>query len=295
MAWLSIRLYAEARTTEAIADALIEAGALSVSCDDADAGTPDEAAQFAEPGMPPAQPWRRNLLTALVEANADPQSIVAQAASACAIAPPSFETSIVEDEDWVRRTQVQFEPIRITDCLWVVPSWCEPPDRSAVNISIDPGLAFGTGSHPTTRLCLRWLEEHLAAGSSVIDYGCGSGVLAIAAKLLGAGPVTGVDIDPQAIVASRANAAMYGVAARFEEPERFAPEPADVVVANILSNPLRMLAPLICGLARSGGAVVLSGILAAQRELVSDAYRPWLALEPAQEEEGWVCVWGIKR
>jgi ribosomal protein L11 methyltransferase len=197
------------------------------------------------------------------------------------------EVSSVEEQDWVRLTQDQFEPIAVTSRLWIVPTWHEPVDPAALNLRLDPGLAFGTGSHPTTRLCLRWLDRHLAAGASVVDYGCGSGVLAIAAGLLGAGTVSGVDIDPRAVIASRDNAARNGVAAMFFEP--------DVVVANILSNPLRVLAPLICGLARSGGAVVLSGILSEQRDLVAEAYRPWLDLQPAQEEEGWVCLWGIKR
>ncbi len=294
MAWQRVSLRVPAGDAEQLSDALLEAGALSVDVADAAAGTADEHPLFGEPGADPAAVWADNVVTALFSTDIDAaQRVRAACQEAGVSAEPVMET--VEEQDWVRLTQDQFAPIRVSERLWIVPTWREPVDPRALNLRLDPGLAFGTGSHPTTRLCLRWLEQHLAAGRSVIDYGCGSGVLAIAAKLLGAGPVTGVDIDPQAIVASRANATMNGVTARFEEPERFAPEPADVVVANILSNPLRMLAPLICGLARSGGAVVLSGILAAQRELVSDAYRPWLALEPAQEEEGWVCLWGIKR
>lgn len=293
MAWLAISLYAEARIAEAIADALIEAGALSVSCDDADAGTPDETAQFAEPGMAPAQPWRRNLLTALVEANADPQSIVAQAAGACAIDPPSFEASIVEDEDWVKRTQRQFEPIRIADRLWVVPSWCEPPDRSALNIAIDPGLAFGTGSHPTTRLMLRWLVHALKGGESLLDYGCGSGILAIVAARLGAQDVVGVDIDPQAIAAAQENAAKNDVAARFFAPDAFHAAPSDIVVANILANPLIVLAPLIT--AQCAGRIALSGILESQADEVIGAYAGQFSMEVTDREEGWVLLTGLRR
>ena len=292
MAWLAIRLYAQARVAEAIADALIEAGALSVSCDDADAGTPDEAAQFAEPGMEPAQPWRRNLLTALVDESSDPQSIVECAARACAILPPSFETSILEDEDWVRRTQLQFEPIRIADRLWIVPSWCEPPDRSAVNISIDPGLAFGTGSHPTTRLMLRWLARILKGGETVLDYGCGSGILAIVAARLGAQGVAGVDIDPQAVSAAQENAAKNEVVVRFSTPDAFHAEPSDIVVANILANPLIVLAPLIS--AQCAGRIALSGILEAQSVEVADAYAGHFCMEVADREDGWVLLTGTR-
>lgn len=294
MSWQRVSLRVPARDAERLSDALLDAGALSVDVADASAGTADEQPLFGEPGAAPAVAWADNVVTALFAPELDARAVVrAACADADVRAEPIVET--VEEQDWVRLTQDQFAPIRVSGRLWIVPTWREPVDPEALNLRLDPGLAFGTGSHPTTRLCLRWLEAHLATGHSVIDYGCGSGVLAIAAKLLGAGSVTGVDIDPQAIVASRANAAMNGVAARFELPEEFAPAPADVVVANILSNPLRMLAPLICGLARSGGAVVLSGILSAQRDLVGDAYRPWLELAPAQEEDGWVCLWGIKR
>ncbi len=292
MAWLAIRLYAEAGVAEAIADALIEAGALSVSCDDADAGTPDEAAQFAEPGTGPAQPWRRNLLTALVDQRADPRAIVECAAEACAIPPPSFETSVVEDEDWVRRTQLQFEPIRISDRLWIVPSWCEPPDRGAVNISIDPGLAFGTGSHPTTRLMLRWLARTLKGGESFLDYGCGSGILAIVAARLGARCVTGVDIDPQAISAAQENAAKNEVVARFCTPDAFRAGPSDIVVANILANPLIVLAPLIS--AQSAGRIALSGILEPQSVEVAAAYAGQFCMEVTDREEGWVLLTGTR-
>ncbi|MBX9631346.1 MAG: 50S ribosomal protein L11 methyltransferase [Burkholderiales bacterium] len=291
MAWQRVALRVPAEDAERVSDALLEAGALSVDVADAAAGHAHERPLFGEPGGEPAGAWDDNEVTALFAPDVDAGATV-RAALGLDAEP---DVSTVEEQDWVRLTQDQFAPIAVTSRLWVVPTWCEPVDRAALNLRLDPGLAFGTGSHPTTRLCLRWLDRHLVAGASVIDYGCGSGVLAIAAKLLGAGMVTGVDIDPQAVVASRDNAARNGVTATFSEPDAFAPAPADVVVANILSNPLRVLAPLICGLARSGGAVVLSGILAAQRELVADAYRPWLDLQPAEEEEGWVCLLGLKR
>jgi ribosomal protein L11 methyltransferase len=291
MAWQRVALRVPAEDAERVSDALLEAGALSVDVADAAAGLAHERPIFGEPGAEATGAWDDNQVTALFAPDVD-----AEAAVRAALGPDAHpEVSSVEEQDWVRLTQDQFEPIAVTPRLWIVPTWHEPVDPAALNLRLDPGLAFGTGSHPTTRLCLRWLDRHLAAGASVIDYGCGSGVLAIAAKLLGAGTVTGVDIDPQAVIASRDNAARNGVAATFFEPDAFAPPPADVVVANILSNPLRVLAPLICGLARSGGAVVLSGILSAQRDLVAESYRAWLDLQPAEEEEGWVCLWGIKR
>ncbi len=290
MAWLSISLDADADSADAMADALIEAGALSVSCDDAEAGTSGESAQFAEPGMAPPQAWRRNRLTALLPADADAGDIVAQAARECSLAPPAFQTSVVEDEDWVRRTQRQFEPIHITDGLWIVPGWCEPPEPQAVNIAIDPGLAFGTGSHPTTRLVLRWLTRTLRGGESVLDYGCGSGILAIAAARLGAGPVAGVDVDAQAVLAAQENAAKNRVAARFCEPDEFAGGPAQIVVANILANPLIVLAPLISALCSS--RLALSGILEDQAPDVVAAYRAHFRLEVADRDDGWVLLAG---
>jgi ribosomal protein L11 methyltransferase len=294
MTWQRVSLRVPARDAGRLSDILLEAGALSVDVADAAAGTPDEQPLFGEPGADPGAAWADNVVTALFTRDADARAVVAAACAATGVSA-TLTVESVEDQDWVRLTQDQFAPIRVSARLWIVPTWCEPADPGALNLRLDPGLAFGTGSHPTTRLCLRWLESHVRPGSTVIDYGCGSGVLAIAARMLGAGSVAGVDIDPQAIVASRANAALNGVTASFGEPGHLAPAPADIVVANILSNPLRVLAPLICGLARSGGAVVLSGILAAQRELVADAYRPWLELQPACEEEGWVCLWGVRR
>lgn len=293
MAWLAIKLRAESGNAEALSDALLDAGALSVSCDDADAGTPEEAAQFAEPGLDPPRAWQRNVLTALVEAGDSPASIVALAAQVCGLAMPAFCVAAVEDKDWVRSTQSQFEPIRITDGLWIVPSWCIPPDPAAINIGIDPGLAFGTGSHPTTRLMLRWLAGTLKRGESLLDYGCGSGILAVAAVRLGAHGVVGVDIDPQAILAAQDNAARNGVAIRFFLPDDMPAEPADIVVSNILANPLVVLAPLITAHCRQ--RVALSGILEAQIEHVARAYAPYFSLEVADREEGWILISGERR
>ncbi len=293
MAWLTIRLHAEADCADALADALIEAGALSVTCDDADAGTPDEAAQFAEPGLEAPRAWPRNVLTALVPEDADAEAIVTSAATACSLAQPAFTLATVEDEDWVRSTQAQFEPIRIAEMLWIVPSWCAPPDPSAVNIAIDPGLAFGTGSHPTTRLMLRWLAATVKGGETLLDYGCGSGILAIVAARLGAQGVVGVDIDPQAILAANDNAAKNVVAVRFFVPDESPDQTAEIVVANILANPLVVLAPLIT--ARCARRVALSGILEGQAMQVIDAYAAHFQLEVSDREDGWVLITGVRR
>lgn len=293
MAWLAIRLHAEADTAEAVADALIEAGALSVSCDDADAGTDEETAQFGEPGQDPPRPWQHNVLTALVDKDAAPEIIVASAALFCGITPPPFSVSLVDDEDWVQRSRLQFEPMRVADRLWIVPSWCVPPDPAATNIAIDPGLAFGTGSHPTTRLMLRWLVGHLNGGETLMDYGCGSGILAIVAARLGAQNVVGVDIDPQAVLTANANAAKNGTAIRFVTPDAVPERRFDIVVANILANPLVVLAPLIT--ARCTGRVTLSGILEDQIDEITDAYSADFDLAVADREDGWVLVTGNRR
>ncbi len=189
-------------------------------------------------------------------------------------------------------TQNQFAPIRVSARIWVVPSWHAAPDASAINIMLDPGLAFGTGSHPTTRLCLDWLDRHLIPGDSVIDYGCGSGILGIAAARLGAGRVFGVDIDPLALIASRYNAEQNRVAATFVGADGPRLQSANIVMANILSNPLRLLAPLLAQLTVPGGHVVLSGILVPQARVVAAAYSEWFEMEPPVEEQGWVRLCG---
>lgn len=294
MAWLAITLHAEADVADALSDALFELGALSVTVDDADAGTPDEAAQFAEPGLEAPRPWPHNVLTVLFDPGTDLQAAVAEASRLCGIPAPEFTVAQVADQDWVRATQSQFEPICVTGNLWIVPSWCSPPDPAAVNIAIDPGLAFGTGSHATTRLVLRWLVRTLQPGQTVLDYGCGSGILAIAASRLGAGEVWGVDIDPQALIAARDNALKNGVAqARFHSPEAAPAKAAQILVANILANPLVVLAPLLAPLCSA--RIALSGVLEAQAEEVIAAYSPSFHARVADREDGWVLIEGERR
>jgi ribosomal protein L11 methyltransferase len=195
----------------------------------------------------------------------------------------------------VRLTQSQFDPIAISPRLWIVPTWHKAPDESAINIKLDPGLAFGTGSHPTTRLCLRWLDAHIRGGETVLDYGCGSGILAIAAAKFGAGKAWGVDIDPQAVESARYNAEQNDVVAEFYLPDTIPNEQADIVVANILTNPLKAMAPMLADRVKHGGRLVMSGILESQARDVESVYRPWFDFEPAACDEGWTRLDGVKR
>jgi ribosomal protein L11 methyltransferase len=290
--WLSLKLTASQDQAEALADALMEAGALSVSIEDRDAGTEAEAPQFGEPGLADPKAWSRNWVVALLEADADVPGLLVTLGLA-----DDHERQIetVEEQDWVRLTQSQFDPIRISERLWIVPSWHEPPDPDAICIELDPGLAFGTGSHPTTRLCLAWLEQHVHAGESVLDYGCGSGILAIAAARLGAAPVVGVDLDPQAVSASRDNTQRNCVTASFHLPDALPAGTYDILVANILTNPLRALMPLLAARVRPGGRIALSGILADQAAEILAIYGQHFDMALWRQEEGWVCLEGVKR
>ncbi len=289
MPWQSLRILVNSETAELLSDALMEVGALSVSLEDADAGTADETPLFGEPSHPTAGLWQRSIAVALFDEHADIPAILAAAAGIADIPiPGQYKVETVAEQDWVRLTQSQFDPIPISKRLWIVPTWHDAPDASAINLKLDPGLAFGTGSHPTTRLCLRWLDANLAGGEALLDYGCGSGILAIAAAKLGAGEVTGVDIDPQAVTASNDNAAANDVTARFCLPGELPEQSYDVVVANILTNPLKTLAPLLAGRVNVGGRLVLSGILAEQADEVMAVYREGFEFDAPEVEESWV-------
>ncbi len=297
MSYVALRFDIDGDAADALADALLDAGALSVDSGDPHVGTPAETALYGEPGETADQSWPVTRLTALFRGAGDIAAALAALAAAGRVVPP-YETLPVPEQDWVRATQAQFAPIRIADGLWIVPSWCEAVDPSAINLALDPGLAFGTGSHPTTRLCLRWLARELRAGHSVLDFGCGSGILAIAAARLGAARVVGTDVDPQSLSASRANARRNGVAARFLPFDRLAldeAKPFDVVVANILANPLVLLAPVLAGHVRSGGRIVLSGILESQGDAVVAAYRRWFNIGVGESEDGWISLTGARR
>ena len=302
MSWTEVVIEIAREHAEALSDALMEAGALSVSVEDADEGTDQERPLFGEPGMEPTEAaWEHSRVVALTEVDANQNAIVAQAAAAIGLPEaPAFSVRDVSDQDWVRLTQSQFAPIHIGKNIWVVPSWHEAPDPDALILELDPGLAFGTGSHPTTRLCMEWLEAHPAPGNSVLDYGCGSGILAMVAKKMGAGDVAGVDIDPQAIESARDNAERNNCAIDYYLPDDFAVSAQaqhasgrfDTVVANILSSPLKLMAPMLAGRVAPGGALILSGVLARQAEEVAAAYAPFIKLGVWAEQDGWVALHG---
>lgn len=294
MAWQSLRLAVDGDRAETWADALMEAGALSVSIEDRDLGTEAEEPQFGEPGLADPRAWKRNWVVALLAGDADPSAVLRAAGIP---ADTKRQVECVEEQDWVRLTQSQFEPIRISDRLWIVPSWHDIPTQAAIGIVLDPGLAFGTGSHPTTRLCLRWLEANLHGGESVLDYGCGSGILAIAAAKLGASPVMGIDIDPQAVEAARDNAARNAAEIRLALPDDRTTDHGafKVVIANILTNPLKALAPLLAEKVEAGGRIALSGILEAQAEDVMAIYGAWFDMRVWAVDEGWVCLEGARQ
>ncbi|MEO6422071.1 MAG: 50S ribosomal protein L11 methyltransferase [Candidatus Nitrotoga sp.] len=296
MAWLTLTITASEAQAEILSEALLGLGALSVDIHDADVDTPNEQAMFGEPGEPAPHLWLHNRVTALFVEGAPIDEIMLEASYAIGLKqPPTYVVSTLADNDWVRLTQLQFDPIRISQRLWIVPTWHTPLDPNAINITLDPGLAFGTGSHPTTRLCLRWLDSHLQGGESVLDYGCGSGILAIAALKLGAASAIGVDVDAQAVQASRDNAVVNQVDAQFYLPNAALKQQADIVVANILTNPLKVLAPLLAGSARQGGQIVLSGVLSEQVEDVMEIYGQWFDFKSPVMEEGWACLSGMKR
>ena len=285
----------DAAPVAALSDALIEEGALSVDVADAQAGTQGETPIFGEPGRAPETAFGLNRVIALFAPDADWAASLQRAMTAAGLPiAPEYKISEVQEQDWVKLTQSQFEPIRASNRLWIVPSWHVSPDPAAINIVLDPGLAFGTGSHPTTRLCLDWLDRNMSPGCSVLDYGCGSGILAIAAAKLGAARVRGVDIDEQAVLSSRYNAQRNCVVAEFFNADEAPPEPADVVLANILSNPLKVLAPLLTTLTLPGGRLVLSGILPPQAADVAEAYRAWFDIESPVIDDGWVRLSGTR-
>lgn len=276
---------------EDLSDALEALDALSVSVEDADAATDVEQALFGEPGMPaPKAGWQRSRVVALFD-----QEIPAKEAADLLQLQPFFEgchvigLRPVAPQDWVRLTQSQFDPVEITPTFWIVPSWHEPPAKAQQVIRLDPGLAFGTGTHPTTRMCLRWLATRSLKGQRVLDYGCGSGILAIGAALQGASPIDAVDIDEAAVESTRINAHNNHVQLHPGRPD-LASGQYQVVLANILATPLKVLAPLLCQHVEAGGHLVLAGILERQADELKAAYAPWLALQVSDTQEGWVLM-----
>jgi ribosomal protein L11 methyltransferase len=271
MSWLAVTLQIDALAAEALSEALLEAGADSVSIE--------------QPDAPRVQ------IKALFTPQRDAAALLASASAACGLATPAFVIERFEDEDWVRRSQSQFAPLQIGGRLWIGPSWHRPPPDIAT-VTLDPGLAFGTGSHPTTRLVLQFLERHIAGGERVLDYGCGSGILAIAAAKLGAGRIGATDIDPAALETAADNALANGVALELCPPQDLGPGLYDIVVANILAQPLIVLAPLLAARTAPGGRLALSGILESQAAEVAESYAAWFDVAATQTEEGWALVQG---
>ena len=274
MPWLAVTLEVDAAGAEALSEALLDAGADSVTLDHPDAP--------------------RVALKALFAPELDARAMLASATAACGMVTPAFAVDRLEDDDWVRRSQSQFAPLQIGARLWIGPSWHKPPPGIAA-VTLDPGLAFGTGSHPTTRLALRFLERCIAGGERVLDYGCGSGILAIAAAKLGAGRIGATDIDPGALETAAANALANGVALELYAPQDPIPGSYDIVVANILAQPLIVLAPLLAARTAPRGRLALSGILESQAAEVAAAYAAWFDIAPTQTEEGWALVEGTRR
>jgi ribosomal protein L11 methyltransferase len=282
---------------EALSDTLLELGALSVSVEDADADTPDEQPLFGEPGLTPeSTAWQHSRVIALLAPEHEPAVLLAAAVNDLGLGstPPSTVREI-EEQDWVRLTQSQFDPIQIGERIWVVPSWHDAPDPNALVLELDPGLAFGTGSHPTTRLCMEWLEQSVVPGQSVLDYGCGSGILAILAKKCGADPVIGIDIDPQAVESARHNSERNRADVTYGLPSDCPEDEFDIVVANILSNPLKLMASMLASKVKPGGRIALSGILARQADEVARVYAQWVDIAVWREQDGWVCLAGTRR
>ena len=276
---------------EEVSDALDALDALSISVEDADAQTDAEQALFGEPGMPPPKDgWQRSRVVALFSTEAGAREaqellVVQDFFAGCKV----LGVAQVSDQDWVRLTQSQFAPVDITPDFWIVPTWHDLPAQAVRSIRLDPGLAFGTGTHPTTRMCLRWIARQQAPLGRVLDYGCGSGILAIGAAKFGATDIDAVDIDPAAVESTAQNAEANAVTLRAGLPDK-AQGAYQTVLANILATPLRVLAPLLCAHVAPGGSLVLAGILERQRDELKEAYAPWLQLEVADTEDGWILM-----
>jgi ribosomal protein L11 methyltransferase len=299
VAWLLLKIQANEQNADLISDALMDIGALSASIEDANAETPAEQAIFGEPSskdiqFPPPGIWQQNIVTAMFAENSDINKIISALKLATKIPQFHYSTEIIAEQDWVRATQAQFDPIKITDKLWIVPTWHTAPDADAINIVLDPGLAFGTGSHPTTSLCLEWLSQQNLHNQNVLDYGCGSGILAIAARKLGACPVSGVDIDSQAIVASQYNAQQNQVDIEFFDANVFTHQTFDIVVANILSSALMVLAPALAKYCKTGAKLALSGILDEQKEMLIARYSEWFKMDAPRQKDAWILLTGTK-
>ena len=295
MGWLSLQLEVDEAQAASLSDAFVAAGALAIVLEDAEAGSVAEAARYGEPGELSFAAWPRTRMSVMVEEGSDTDSLVRAATHSAGLAElPEYRTAPVPEDDWVRRTQSQFLPISIGKRLWIVPTWHEPPADAGAVIRIDPGVAFGTGAHATTRLALEWLARRACSGA-LLDYGCGSGILALAAARLGAARVDAVDIDPQARRAARGNARRNDVAVRVLSPDELPPGQYDIVISNILAKPLALLAPLLAGRVRRGGRIALTGILKSQAQAVIESYAQWIELDILARADDWVLLAGARK
>ncbi|MGI2260278.1 50S ribosomal protein L11 methyltransferase [Shewanella sp. GXUN23E] len=293
MAWIQLRIHTGKQEAELLSDLLMELGSVSITFEDGQ----DEP--IFEPKLGETPLWTDTVVIALFDAGMDLQPIVEMLKGLPYMAADfAYKIEQIEDKDWVREWMDAFHPIKFGERLWICPSWREIPEPEAVNVILDPGLAFGTGTHPTTALCLEWLDGLDLAGKEVVDFGCGSGILAVAALKLGAAKVTGIDIDYQAIDASKANAERNGVADRlalYLPQDQPADLQTEILVANILAGPLRELAPLIANLVKSGGKLALSGLLREQAEEISECYAQWFEMDEPAHKEDWTRLTGVRK
>ena len=295
MSWTNLLVQTNKKEVDSISDFLLELGAISTSIQDSNLNQNNEELIFGEPNNQSQQFWENNTVQALFENSIDIE-IIKAALMAKFDTPKNFiEASNIQDQDWVKLTQSQFSPIKIHDKLWIIPTWHEIQDKKALNLILDPGLAFGTGTHPTTHLCLLWLLDNVNKDVTVLDYGCGSGILGIAAKKIGAKKVFGVDIDDQAIKSSRDNAEINNVEIFWNNTEIKVDYRTDLVVANILSSALSVLAPALAGHCKPNGKIALSGILQSQEKYLKKIYSQWFDFQPSHYKDGWVLISGIKR
>jgi ribosomal protein L11 methyltransferase len=294
MAWTNLMIQTSADSAEKITDYLIELGAISASIQDKNLNQNNEEIIFGEPHDGPQQYWKENTISALFEENIEVDKIKKELEN---FLNHKIEAIIskIEDQDWVKTSQDQFNPICIRDKLWIIPTWHRQELKNGINLILDPGLAFGTGSHPTTHLCIEWLIDNVKKNNQILDYGCGSGILAIAAKKIGCKSALGVDIDPQALIASKDNAKLNNVNIEFIESSEPIEIKADLIVANILSSALSVLAPVLASYCRPGGIIALSGILETQEKKIKVIYQEWFDIIGVTKREGWVCISAVRR
>jgi len=294
MTWTNLMIQTSADSAEKITDYLMDLGAISTSIQDKNLNQNNEEIIFGEPHNGPQQYWKENTISALFEENIKVEKIKNELENFLNQKIEVIVTKI-EDQDWVKISQDQFHPICIRDNFWIIPTWHSQEFKSGINLILDPGLAFGTGSHPTTHLCIEWLIDNVKKNNQVLDYGCGSGILAIAAKKIGCKLALGVDIDPQALIASKDNALLNNVNVEFIETSKPIMIKADLIVANILSSALSVLAPALAGYCNPHGMIALSGILEAQEKIIIEIYQEWFNIVGVTRKDGWVCISGVRR